>query len=355
MKQLVGRNFLMISFLFLALIISGCSSSSSNQSTNSNQGNQQGQPPQQQQQEQQPVSDFPKKDIEFVVGYNAGGGYSDYAQGLAPFIQKHLPKDVNVLVRHMPGAGSVTATNYLYSAKPDGYIIKIFNVSGLAPTQVSQDVAYDLSEITWLGRVSADNNVGLVRGDSPYKTIEDLDKNKQYIMSTKGLQSQDTVAGAVTLAELGIDWVPLNHQGTGEAALAVMRGDADLIFSSYESVQQYIESGDLRPIIYYSDEKHPDFPNVPIPSELGLSVEINEGFNAQRLIGAPPGLPDDVRDILIEAIEKAIEDPEFLAQMEQMKRSVLYLDPAGSADLVNQALSGFTKFSSVVDELYSME
>ncbi|WP_017728400.1 Bug family tripartite tricarboxylate transporter substrate binding protein [Halalkalibacterium ligniniphilum] len=338
MKTLYCRSLLAISCFMLLLLMAACNSSSANDTAGEGSAN-----------------DYPTKDIEFVVGYNPGGGYSDYAQALAPFIEKHLPNDVNVLVRHMPGAGSVTAANFVQNAKPDGYVIGIYNVNGLAPTQVSQNVAYDLRTVSWLGRVSADNNIALVSESSPYNSIEDLDTNKKYVVSTKGLQSQDTIAGAVTLSELGIDWEPLNHQGTGEAALSVIRGDADIIWSSYESVYQYVASGDLKPLIFYGDEHHPDFPDVPIPSDIGLSPEINEGFNAQRLIGAPPELPEDIRATLEEAIKNAIEDPEFHEQMERMERTVFYLDAEGSAEIAESALSGFTKFQSIVDELYSQQ
>tara|TARA_R100000687_G_C6415509_1_gene148434 strand:+ start:321 stop:650 length:330 start_codon:yes stop_codon:yes gene_type:complete len=75
---------------------------------------------------------FPQPDIELVVGYNAGGGYSSWAQALAPVLEKQLGGDVNVLVRHMPGAGGVVAANHVYRARPDGYTIGIFTLGGLA-------------------------------------------------------------------------------------------------------------------------------------------------------------------------------------------------------------------------------
>ena len=335
LRSLFRNGVYLFSIFVLVLLLSACNSSEASKAGQSKQ------------------SKFPEKDIEFIVGYSPGGGYSDYAQGLAPFIDKYLPNDVNVIVRHMPGAGSVTAANYIQKAKPDGYTIGIYNVSGLAPTQVSQEVGYDLSKVTWLGRVGADNNIALVSKDSKYKSMKDFTPDKKYIVSTKGLQSQDTLAGVITLSELGLDWEPLNHEGTGEAALSVIRGDADIIWSSYESVKQYIDSGDLVPILYYSNEPHPDFPDVPIPSDLGISPEVIDGFNSQRLIGAPPNLPEDVSQILQEAIQKAIEDPEFVDQMEKMERSVSYMDAEGSADMVNSALNGFEKFQDVISQLYA--
>lgn len=345
--EIIKKNLWVLSLLILVLILGACSSTNQASNSNDKSGGDT-----KTQETKKPKSEFPKKDIEFIVGYNAGGGYSDYAQGLAPFIEKYLPNDVNVLVRNMPGAGSVTATNYIQNAKPDGYTIGIYNVNGLAPTQISQKVGYDLSKVAWLGRVSTDNNVALVKKDGKYNSIEDFKKGEKYVVATKGLQSQDTISGAITLSELGLDWEPLNHKGTGEAALSVIRGDADIMWGSYESVQQYIDSGDLKPIIFYNTEPSPDFPDAPIPTDLGLSPEINEGFNSQRLIGATPGIPDDVKKILEDAVSQAIQDPDFQAKMKEMKRSVSFADAEKSAKAVDNALNGFKKFKSVVDELY---
>jgi tripartite-type tricarboxylate transporter receptor subunit TctC len=345
--KLIRQNLWVMSLIVLVMFLGACSSTNES-SGNTSENNATGETKETEKAE----SKYPEKDIELVVGYKAGGGYSDYAQGLAPFLKKHLPNDVNVVVRHMPGAGSVIATNYISAAKPDGYTIGIYNVNGLAPTQLSQEVDYDLSQVEWLAGINVGNNVLLVKSDGGYNSVEDFPKDKKFTVATKGLQSQDTIAGAITMSELGLDWQPLNHEGTGEAALAVIRGDADMLYGSYESVQQYVESGDLKPLIWYGNEPNPNFPDVPLPSDLGLSPEINDGFNSQRLIGTTPGIPADVKEVLEKALDAAINDPEFLAQMEEMKRTVTYA-PADKADkMVDNALNGFTKFKSVVDELY---
>src|SRR5680860_34694 len=122
----------------------------------------------------QDSSGFPQRDIELVVGYNAGGGYSSWAQALAPALEDQLGDDVNVLVRHMPGAGVVVATNYVYRAKPDGYTIGIFNLGGLAATQTASDVMYDLTQMAWLGRLSLDPTIMVVGADSEFSKPSDF-------------------------------------------------------------------------------------------------------------------------------------------------------------------------------------
>lgn len=302
------------------------------------------------------ASDFPQRNIEFVVGYKPGGGFSDWAQAIAPFIEKHLPNKVNVVVRNMDGAGSAIAAAYLHKAKPDGYTIGIYNVAGLAATQLARKVNYDLSKVTWLARLSYDDYVALVNGKGPYKSIEDFKKQQkpEYLMATAGLAATATITGAVTLAKMGIKWKPLNHGGTAEAALATIRGDADILWGPYESMQQYIDSGDLRIVLYHGAQRHPKHPGVPIPGDLGMA-ELNESLNLHRFIGAPPGLPADIRAILEAAIKKAVDDPGFQETLKKMKKTPGYLNGKEAEKLVDNTLTSYRSYIDIVKSLLGEE
>lgn len=294
---------------------------------------------------------YPQRDVELVVGYNAGGGYSSWAQAIAPVLEKHLGNDVNVLVRHMPGAGSVVGTNYVYRAKPDGYTIGIFNLGGLAATQTASDVMYDLTEMTWLGRLSLDPTIMVVGADSSISNPKEFQGRDKTVVSTKGLTANATITGAVTFDRLDVDWTALNHTGTSEAILSIIRGDSDVAWGSFDSLKQYLESGDLEMIMYYDAERHPDYSEVTTPSELGLPAEINEAFNTNRILGGPPDLPENVSKKLEEAIAKAVKDPAFLERLEKMEVSVQYLDGEQTAKVVNNAVKGFTDYKDTIADL----
>ncbi|MDB5729336.1 MAG: hypothetical protein JWQ00_2541, partial [Noviherbaspirillum sp.] len=268
------------------------------------------------------------------------------------FIEKHLPNKAAVVVRNMDGAGNIVAANYLHKAKPDGYTIGMYNVVGLALNQVSRKSQYDLDKTTWLARVNVDNVVALVSAKGPYNSMLDFKKQSkpEYVVSIRGLTDNATLASAVTLDKMKVKWKPLNHEGASNAILSVIRGDADLIVASYESFQQYIESGDLKPILYYDTQRFPKLPNTPIPAEIGMP-ELAEAMNTQRMIGAPPGLPADVREVLETAIKKAVEDPGFVELMKKSKKSIVYLDGKESAKVVKTTLDTYKSYSGVINDL----
>jgi tripartite-type tricarboxylate transporter receptor subunit TctC len=71
--------------------------------------------------------------------------------------------------------------------------------------------------------------------------------------------------------------------------------------------------------------KTPQFPNVPMLSELGYKQELVSTWFATY---APSGLPEEVQKVLVPAVEKAIKNPESKAKIEQMKFIVYYKSPA---------------------------
>ena len=71
------------------------------------------------------VADFYRgKNLRILVGYGPGAGYDVYARLLGRHIARHMPGQPNVVIQNMPGAASLTMTNYLYNvAARDGTAI----------------------------------------------------------------------------------------------------------------------------------------------------------------------------------------------------------------------------------------
>lgn len=68
------------------------------------------------------------KNIRFIVGFAAGGGYDAYTRTVARHISRHIPGNPSTSVENMDGAGSVIAANYMYNkAGKDGLTVGIWN------------------------------------------------------------------------------------------------------------------------------------------------------------------------------------------------------------------------------------
>src|ERR1700732_3038714 len=99
------------------------------------------------------VADFYKgKTVSLVVGSSTGGGYDTMTRAVARFIGKHIPGNPTVVVRNMPGAGGITAMNYIYNAaERDGTVLALVqNNTPLEPLFGTKQARYDATRLHWL-------------------------------------------------------------------------------------------------------------------------------------------------------------------------------------------------------------
>src|SRR6185503_7795514 len=96
---------------------------------------------------------FQGKSIRVVVGYPAGSAHDLWARLIAPQLTKHIPGNPATVVQNMPGAGSMTATNYIYGvAKPDGLTVVVNNAALYFEQLLKRkEVQYDWAKVTWVG------------------------------------------------------------------------------------------------------------------------------------------------------------------------------------------------------------
>jgi tripartite-type tricarboxylate transporter receptor subunit TctC len=121
---------------------------------------------------------FQGKSIRVIRGGQPGDLYDLWTRHIAAYLGKHIPGNPGITVQNMPGAGSVIAANYVYNiAKPDGLTLGSLN-SGIYMDQLiaRKEVQFDWAKFNWLGTPEPTELVFIIRGDSPYKTIDDLRK-----------------------------------------------------------------------------------------------------------------------------------------------------------------------------------
>ena len=127
-------------------------------------------------------SDFFKgKQIKIVVGFTAGGIIDLWARLFALYLGKYIPGNPTLVVQNLPGGGSMIAANQLYNiAKADGLTLAMIS-SGLYFDQVTgvKEVKFDWAKFGWIGSPVRNFEVLTMRADTPYKTIEDIQKAAQ--------------------------------------------------------------------------------------------------------------------------------------------------------------------------------
>ena len=288
---------------------------------------------------------FPDKDITFIIPYSAGGGFDRTVRAIAPYMEKYLPKKVNVIPKNVAGAGGRKGIAQLFRAKPDGHTIAVFNMPGMAiPSLLGEKVNYDLNKVSWISRLARGTYLLMVGAKSKIRTLDDIRKLERPLkITTTGLGSTGHTASVVASTVIGFPFKMLTgYKGSKQFILAAIRGDGDAVYTLVTTVRKYHEAGDVRIIATF--EKESSFAGVPTARQIGFP-EL-EGMSLERLVGGPPGVPADRIAILESAMLKAMADPELQAKTK--KRPYL---PAGAAETgkrVDEVLQFYLKYKSAL-------
>ena len=169
------------------------------------------------------------KTVRFIVGSATGNFYDSWARLLARHWGKYIAGNPAVMVQNMPGAGSITAVNYVYSvAKPDGLTVVLPNNSIYIEQLVGRKEAqFDLRKYHWLGSASQDSIMFYMRADTGIKSVGDIVKAKQPpSCGGSGTTSSDYIVARILDLAVGAKINSVSgYQGGSDADLAVEKGE----------------------------------------------------------------------------------------------------------------------------------
>lgn len=259
------------------------------------------------------------KIITLIVATKPGGGYDLYGRMVAKFMEKHLPGST-IIVKNVPGAGHIIGTNEIYYAEPNGLTFGTFNRAlPLAQIVELEGVKFNLAEMSWLGSPSIEAYSLIIGTNTPWKSLEDVVKAEEVILSSAGVGSQSHVTPLLVAEMMGLkNWKVVPGFSGGEAELAMMRGEIHGQFASWSSIKPFVEDGNAVPIMFIAADPVPGQEAVPlirsvITEEKYLPVldVLLSLSQVGRPFAGPPGIPQERLQILQQAFEKAVHDAEF--------------------------------------------
>jgi tripartite-type tricarboxylate transporter receptor subunit TctC len=283
------------------------------------------------------VADFYQgKTVTVIVGYSAGGGYDVYARTMAPYLKKYIPGNPNVVVQNMEGAGSLKATNYIYTVAPrDGTTIGTFG-RGMAmePLIGNSATLFDATKFTWLISTTNEHNVFVVWHTSPVKTWNDM-LTKEFTVGGEGSGSDPDIYALLLKNLFGLKLKLISgYPGTSEVTLALERhevdGRASWSWSSLNSTKaDWIKDKKVYFPVQLGLVKNPDLPDVPLVMDFATTErqrQILKLVLSRQVMGrpfaGPPGVPEDRKNALRKAMEDTLKDPEFVAEAKKRKMDV---------------------------------
>ncbi len=276
--------------------------------------------------------DYPAKGkvITIMTPMAAGGAQSLGARLLADFMSKEFGTPVEVVDR--PGAGGqVGTTEFMTTAKPDGYTFLHFTLPTLNTLYLNPErkAAFTPDNFTPVGCHSIDQVMIAVRADSPFKTVTDLvnaakaNPEKIRVVNTGLLGAPDL--GVLQLQRAtGARFAVVHIDSAPENANQLLGGHVDAAFGFGANLKQFVTGGQFRGLAVLAPERSAFLKDIPTMEESGY-----KGFNfvGYKFLLAPAGTPKEIIDVASAALKKAIADPDHIQKMANTNQEVYYIDP----------------------------
>ena len=266
------------------------------------------------------------KQITFIVGASAGGGYDRQARLVARHLGKHIPGSPTIVVQNMPGAGSLAAANYIYNAAPkDGSVIALVMRSMLLIKHWNpQSVRFDLVRLNWIGSINSEVALVAAWHTAPHKSAADLFDKELIVGGTNGVDPETTPR--LFNALIGTKFKIVNgYPGTTEIILAMERGElqgiGDWSWSSMKTARpDWLRDKKVTLLMQAALHKEPELADLPSALDFvknDADRKVMELYLTQKILArpliVPPGVPPERLAALKEAFAALAHDNEFLA------------------------------------------
>ena len=283
------------------------------------------------------------KRLTILVGVDAGGTIDTLARTFAGGLRKHIPGNPTIVIQNMPGAGSATATNYLFErAAPDGLTILYGSWDPLAQALGDQGLRARYEKFEFLGG-TGDIRVVYGRRDmiaGGVKSPADIMKAETVVLGSLNSTDISGLLPHLALRTLGVKHkLVVGYRGGNDVFLALQRGEVNVHSTSITTFRgrnaQFVKSDGigfayLVPVDdkgRYETSKFitemPAFPDLhkqvhgKAPSGAmwnALNWLTNQTGELTFVGLAPPATTDPLLVILRKAYDAASNDPEFIAE-----------------------------------------
>jgi tripartite-type tricarboxylate transporter receptor subunit TctC len=278
---------------------------------------------------------YPSRPIHFYIPIPAGGGGDITGRILVDDLGKILGQQI--VVTNKPGASDTLGTDALAKSKNDGYTLGYSDSAAMVYSRLTlpDPVPYDPDkDFEPLGLHAFFPISIAVKADSPWTTFNDLieyaKKNPGKLrVSTAGMGSTSNFNVQIVQSLTGVQFTHVPFKGGEAVVTALLGGHVEVSFDQVGKFAPHVDAGRLRLLLV--TRKVPSFPKIPTVTELGYKRDLLTGWFA---VFGPAGLSEDLKKVLIPAIEKAAKRPEAKAKIEKVGFVVEYKPPAEVRKLI---------------------
>jgi tripartite-type tricarboxylate transporter receptor subunit TctC len=286
-------------------------------------------------------AEYPDKPIRMVIGYTPGGGADNLARPVSEKLSKLLGQPV--VMDYRPGAGGSIAAEVTARAPADGYTLHLTDSGPMTILPNLRKLPYSSpGDFSMLAMVGSGGTVIVTPPNSPATDIAQMvslmkQKPTEWSYGTSGVGGVGHLAGEQFKVAAGLpNLTHVPYKGGAPAVAELMGNHVPVLFSSLGSAIAHINGGRIKALAVTSEKRSSILPDTPTLAELGYT-----GFDASIWFGivGPRGLPPQVTDKLLPALQAALHDPTVQEWIRKEGYEPVQMTPQQMRTQVNEDLA----------------
>ena len=236
----------------------------------------------------------PTKPIDFIIMAGKGGGADKMARLMQAIVEKeNLSTRPLVPTNKSGGSGAEALIAAKTASDPDYTIMVTLNSFFTTPLR-QPGLEVDNTQFAPVGRMAEDTFILWVHADSGITTFEQYleaakAEGNKWVMGGTGKAGEDNIITNYLNNEFGLTMKYIPYKGGGEVAKQVAGKQLNSSVNNPSEALGFYESGDMVPLVAFTDERLPLFPDVPTLKEKGSDFS----YFMQRAVVGAPGMSDD--------------------------------------------------------------
>lgn len=285
------------------------------------------------------AANYPARPVRLVVPFPPGGGTDFLARTVGQKLGERLGQQF--VIDNRPGGGGIAATEMTARANADGYTLLLSFNGQLAASPHLEKVSYDAArDFAAAGMIGVSYHMLVAHPSLATKNVRQLielarAKPGTLNFASSGPGTNPHLVGEMFKLAAKIDLVHVPYKGTGPAAIAVLAGESQLMFSNLTAVLQPMRTGRLTGLAVTRPRRSPLAPEVPTMTESDVrGLEVESWF----VLLAPAATPREVLAKLNAEVARIAATPDYRALLEKNGFDVMAIKPDTFPEFVRAEL-----------------
>jgi putative tricarboxylic transport membrane protein len=236
----------------------------------------------------------PTKPIDFVIMAGKGGGADKMARLMQAIVEEQgLSSQPLVPINKSGGSGAEALSHMKNVNDPNHSIMVTLNSFFTTPLrQPGLDI--DIMTFAPIGRMAEDTFILWVNKNEGINTFEEFlteakKRGDKWVMGGTGKNSEDNIITDYLNNNYGLSIKYIPYKGGGAVAKDLAGEQIDSSVNNPSEALGFYESGDVIPLVAFTDERLALFPDVRTLKETGGDFS----YFMQRAVVGAPGMSDD--------------------------------------------------------------